>query len=263
MEEAIQRIETQILEPLRAAGALGADYGITLSGSADKLRQTWTALRWNLLLALTITYLLMAALFESWKHPLVIMFSVPLGAVGGILALRLLNIYLDWQNQLPQALDILTMLGFIILIGTVVNNAILIVHQSLNHIRLEGMEVRQAILESVRVRIRPIFMTTATTVLGLSPLVFFPGAGSELYRGLGSVVLGGLVVSTTFTLLLVPVMFSLMLDAERLWARLLPATPMSDSPSNENAGSVLEGDSEDSSDEKKKEPSEELSEQLA
>jgi hydrophobic/amphiphilic exporter-1 (mainly G- bacteria), HAE1 family len=246
LEEAIQRIESQILDPLRESGVVGADYSITLSGSADKLRQTWTAMRWNLLLATIITYLLMAALFESWKHPLVIMLSVPLGAVGGILALRLLNVYLDWRHELPQSLDILTMLGFVILIGTVVNNAILIVHQSLNHIRLEGMDERTAILESVRVRIRPIFMTTATTVLGLSPLVFFPGAGSELYRGLGSVVLGGLIVSTTFTLVLVPVMFSLMLDLERL---VRPS-------STPNGGATSWDECSDSSDENTSTPEE-------
>jgi hydrophobic/amphiphilic exporter-1 (mainly G- bacteria), HAE1 family len=101
-----------------------------------------------------------------------------------------------------------------------VNNAILIVHQSLNHLRLDDMPPHEAILESVRTRIRPIFMTTATTVLGLAPLVFFPGAGSELYRGLGAIVLGGLLVSTIFTLILIPVLFSLMLDAEQLWARI-------------------------------------------
>ena len=106
------------------------------------------------------------------------------------------------------------MLGFVILIGTVVNNPILIVHQSLNHIREDGMASRAAILESIRTRMRPIFMTTTTTVLGLLPLVLFPGAGSELYRGLGSVVLGGLLVSTVFTLLLVPTLFSLTLDAK-------------------------------------------------
>ena len=113
------------------------------------------------------------------------------------------------------------MLGFVILIGTVVNNPILIVHQSLNHMREDGMDARHAILESVRTRIRPIFMTTLTTVLGLLPLVLFPGAGSELYRGLGSVVLGGLVVSTVFTLLLVPTLFSLTLDAKRAVTRVL------------------------------------------
>ena len=83
------------------------------------------------------------------------------------------------------------------------------------------MRPREAILESVRTRIRPIFMTTITTVLGLLPLVVFPGAGSELYRGLGSVVLGGLLVSTVFTLVLVPVVFSLTMDAKELVLRLL------------------------------------------
>jgi HAE1 family hydrophobic/amphiphilic exporter-1 len=91
----------------------------------------------------------------------------------------------------------------------VVNNAILIVEQTLHHMRNEGMARHPAILESVRNRIRPIFMTTTTTVFGLLPLVLFPGAGSELYRGLGAVVLGGLVVSTVFTLVLIPTLFNL------------------------------------------------------
>jgi HAE1 family hydrophobic/amphiphilic exporter-1 len=114
-----------------------------------------------------------------------------------------------------QPLDVLTMLGFVVLIGTVVNNPILIVHQSLNHMREDDLMPRDAVLESVRTRIRPIFMTTTTTVLGLLPLVMFGGAGSELYRGLGSVVLGGLVASTLFTLVLVPTLFSLVLDARQ------------------------------------------------
>ncbi len=112
-----------------------------------------------------------------------------------------------------QPLDVLTMLGFIILVGTVVNNAILIVHQSLNHMRDDGMDTAEAIREAVQNRIRPIFMSVSTSVFGMLPLVLWPGAGSELYRGLGSVVVGGLVVSTLFTLFLVPAMFSLMLDA--------------------------------------------------
>ncbi len=187
---------------------MSGEYRINLAGTADKLRDTWKALRFNIFLALLITYLLMVALFESWLYPLVIILSVPLGAVGGILGLRALNLFY------LQPLDVLTMLGFIILIGTVVNNPILIVHQSLNHIREDGMSSRAAILESIRTRVRPIFMTTITTVLGLLPLVMFPGAGSELYRGLGSVVLGGLLVSTLFTLLLVPTLFSLTMDAK-------------------------------------------------
>ena len=115
------------------------------------------------------------------------------------------------------------MLGFIILIGTVVNNAILIVHQSLNHMRQEGMEPRQAIRRSVRNRVRPIFMSVSTSVCGMAPLVLFPGAGSELYRGLGSVVVGGLIVSTTFTLFLVPALLSLGLDLRAALTRRLGA----------------------------------------
>ncbi|MBC8350355.1 MAG: efflux RND transporter permease subunit, partial [Planctomycetes bacterium] len=173
------------------------------------------ALRFNVLIALLITYLLMAALFESWLYPFVIILSVPLGAVGGILGLTVLNQFY------AQPLDVLTMLGFVILIGTVVNNPILIVHQSLNLIREKGLSPDDAILASVRTRVRPIFMTTTTTVLGLLPLVVFPGAGSELYRGLGSVVLGGLTVSTIFTLVLVPTLFSLMMGIRQTLVRAL------------------------------------------
>ena len=214
LEEAMRRIESKIVAPLMAGDQLRGGYRITLGGTADKLRSTWMALRFNIILALLITYLLMAALFESWLYPLVIILSVPLGSVGGILGLFVLNLFV------PQSLDVLTMLGFVILIGTVVNNPILIVHQSLNHMREEGLSPNEAILASIRTRVRPIFMTTTTTVLGLLPLVLFPGAGSELYRGLGSVVLGGLIVSTIFTLVLVPTLFSLAIEIrERVYGR--------------------------------------------
>ena len=215
LEQAIEEIQEKIVRPRLESGELGDEYQINLAGTADKLQATWKALRWNFVLALLVTYLLMAALFESWLYPFVIILSVPLGAVGGLIGLAMLNQYLALlPNTTPQTLDVLTMLGFVILIGTVVNNPILIIHQSLNHIREEGMTPNEAILASVRTRIRPIFMTTSTTVLGLSPLVFFPGAGSELYRGLGAVVLGGLLVSTVFTLIMVPTLFSLMMQAK-------------------------------------------------
>jgi HAE1 family hydrophobic/amphiphilic exporter-1 len=212
VEDAMQRIEQQIVQPLMDSGELqGGLYQIELAGTADKLRVTAKALQFNLLLALLITYLLMAALFESWLYPFVVILSVPFGALGGFLGLSALNLWI------PQSLDVLTMLGFVILIGTVVNNPILIVEQALVHIRKEGMHYRQAVLEAVRLRIRPIFMTTLTTVLGLLPLVLFPGAGSELYRGLGTVVLGGLLVSTVVTLIIVPAVFTLMLEAASLF----------------------------------------------
>ena len=132
-----------------------------------------------------------------------------------------------------QKLDILTMLGFVLLIGVVVNNAILIVHQTLNFLSGAGdvggsfsgeMTPRRAIAEAVRTRVRPIFMGTFTSVGGMLPLVLMPGSGSELYRGLGSVVLGGLLVSTIFTLLLVPLLLSLVFDLGALFgARPVPA----------------------------------------
>lgn len=215
LEDAMQIIQSKIVQPMYESGQLGDTYRINLTGTADRLSKTWSAISFNIALALLITYLLMAALFESWLYPFVIILSVPLGAIGGILGLAVLNLFVF------QPLDILTMLGFVILIGTVVNNPILIIHQSLVHIREEGMLPKEAILASVRTRIRPIFMTTITTVLGLLPLVLFPGAGSELYRGLGSVVLGGLIVSTGFTLLLVPILFSLMMDARQFLSKLI------------------------------------------
>ena len=131
------------------------------------------------------------------------MFSVPLATAGGVAGLSILNIYTF------QALDMLTLLGFVILIGTVVNNAILLVHQTLHHVRVEAMDAYDAIAEATRNRIRPIFMSTLTSVGGMLPLVIFPGAGSEIYRGLGSVVVGGLSLSAVLTLAIVPPLLSL------------------------------------------------------
>ena len=216
LQEAMDLINGQILQPMQDEGRLGGLYRVALSGSAEKLTQTFDALKWNFLLALVMTYLLMAALFESFLYPLVIMFSVPLAAFGGFLGL-----FIVMKMSDGQTLDVLTMLGFIILVGTVVNNAILIVHQSLNYMRDHEMEPKEAIRESVRVRIRPIFMSVLTSVFGMLPLILVPGAGSELYRGLGSVVVGGLVVSTIFTLFLVPALFSLALEARSFLASRL------------------------------------------
>ncbi|MEL6292542.1 MAG: efflux RND transporter permease subunit, partial [Pseudomonadota bacterium] len=151
-------------------------------------------------------FLVMAVLFESFVLPCVILVSVPVAGVGGIAGLAVLNLYQ------PQPLDMLTLLGFVILIGIVVNNAILLVHQSLYHLREEGLGVNDAVLEATRNRIRPIFMSTLTSVFGMLPLVMFPGAGSELYRGLGSVVVGGLSLSAVLTLLLVPPLLRLTLS---------------------------------------------------
>ncbi|MEO2012800.1 MAG: efflux RND transporter permease subunit, partial [Fuerstiella sp.] len=227
LEAALRTVEEKIRGPLMQSPNFQSGlYQVRLAGTADKLADTWYELKWNLVLAVVLTYLLMSALFESFLYPLVIMTSVALALVGGLIGLTVLN----WFSF--QTLDMLTMLGFVILIGTVVNNAILIVHQTLNLIRNAGMNANDAVCESVRTRIRPIFMSTLTTVLGMLPLVvpvpslveghlvWVAGAGSELYRGLGSVVLGGLIVSTAFTLILVPAGFSLVMDAQAGLTRL-------------------------------------------
>jgi HAE1 family hydrophobic/amphiphilic exporter-1 len=208
LETAMAIVEEKVVGPIKAKSALSSLYSINLGGTADDLTRTRAALMWNFILAIVISYLLMSALFENFFYPFIIMFSVPLAAAGGFVGLSLVNLFIAYQ-----ALDIITMLGFVILVGIVVNNAILIVHQSLNNIRDHNMSPRDAITESVRTRIRPIYMSSITTVSAMLPLILAPGAGSEFYRGLGSVVVGGLLISTVFTIFLIPALLSLTFDA--------------------------------------------------
>jgi HAE1 family hydrophobic/amphiphilic exporter-1 len=204
LSRAVREIE-QLVEPVRSKLPLG--YAIELGGQADAFSRTMNAFIPSLLLALLITYLLLASLFESFTLPAVILTSVPFAATGGIIALRILH-KIDYTVKL----DVITMLGFVILIGVVVNNAILLVHQSLNRLA-EGASPIEAILNGVSTRVRPIFMTMTTTVFGMSPLVFAEGSGSELYRGLGAILIGGLILSTLFTLILIPTLLSFVLRA--------------------------------------------------
>ena len=197
LEQAVELLETEVVAVLQAQG-LPSDIRLSVSGTADQLSQTWSAIQINLVVALIIVFLVMAILFESFVLPLVIMIAVPVAAAGGVGGLALLNTYQT------QPLDMLTLLGFIILVGIVVNNAILIVHQTLYHLREDKMEPIDAIEEATRNRIRPIFMSTLTSVMGMLPLIIFSGEGSELYRGLGAVVVGGLSMSAFLTLLTVP-----------------------------------------------------------
>ncbi|MEQ8356425.1 MAG: efflux RND transporter permease subunit [Kiloniellaceae bacterium] len=203
LETALETLRNEVMLPLQSGG-LPQGVKFSISGTADKLTQTWNAMVVQLALAVVIVYLVMAVLFESFFYPLIILLSVPLATAGGVAGLAMLNLYTY------QPLDMLTLLGFVILIGIVVNNAILLVHQTLYHLREEGMAAGRAIVEATRNRIRPIFMSTLTSVVGMLPLVFFPGAGSELYRGLGSVVVGGLAMSAALTLLIIPPMLSML-----------------------------------------------------
>ncbi len=203
LEQAMDVVRGKIMQPLLDQG-LPPGVKLGISGTARKLDATWESMRIQLLLALAIVFLVMAVLFESFVYPLIIMLSVPVAAAGGVAGLVLLNQYSF------QPLDMLTMLGFVILVGIVVNNAILLVHQTIHHIRIDAMVPEDAIVNATRNRIRPIFMSTLTSVVGMLPLVLRPGAGSELYRGLGSVVVGGLSLSALLTLLLVPPMLALL-----------------------------------------------------
>jgi len=209
LEEGIDLVREKIIQPLKDDGTLSGEYSVRLTGNADKLEKTRDAMANNFIMAIIITYLLLAVLFQHWGFPLIILLSVPMAAVGGVSGLWILNLFIN------QPLDVLTMLGFIILIGVVVNNAILIIYQSLIHIRREGMAYQEAILESVRNRIRPIFMSTFTSIFGLMPLVVFPGPGSEIYRGIGVVILSGLFLSMLFTLLLIPCLLHLSFSFSR------------------------------------------------
>ncbi|UCD28332.1 MAG: efflux RND transporter permease subunit [Planctomycetota bacterium] len=245
--ETVTEIVEKIVADMRGQGSIDPSVQISLAGNADKLVQTRAALfgRWtgfntdSLLrllqsrgfLALVVVYLLMAALFESFIHPLAILLTVPLAMVGGFGGLKIVH-EASLANPIApiQQFDVVTMLGFVILLGIVVNNAILIVHQTLNYLK-RGMDPTAALHQSVRTRIRPIFMTAFTSIGGMLPLALMQGAGSELYRGLASVMVGGLLISTLFTIILVPVVFSMFLNLRiRIMQRLgrETAVPASD-----------------------------------
>ncbi|WP_298039515.1 efflux RND transporter permease subunit [uncultured Desulfuromonas sp.] len=213
LQQAMETIEEEVIPGLEEAGLLKG-LSVRLAGAADKLTVTREAMQWNFLLALVITYLLMSALFANFVYPLIILFTVPLAGAGGFLGLKLTNWFIA-----PQPLDILTMLGFVILIGVVVNNAILIVHQSLNNVREHALAHREAVMAATRTRLRPIYMSATTSIFGMLPLVVAPGPGSELYRGLGSVVLGGLALSTVFTIFVIPALLMFFIRMERTGPR--------------------------------------------
>lgn len=195
LEEVRAQIEAEILPQIQAA--MPADGSILVGGNASDLDKALVSLSQNFLLALLILFLLMSALFRSLKDAGLVLLTVPLATVGGVLALQLLNLIGF------QPLDLLTMIGFVILLGLVVNNAILLVHQT-RAAEDEGASRVEAVEQALRLRLRPIFMSTLTSVFGMLPLLVAPGEGSVIYRGLAAVIVGGMAVSTLFTLVLLP-----------------------------------------------------------
>ena len=203
----------QQVEP-RLAPMMPADGTIRYGGSADSLKQAITTLGTNFLVALGLLFLIMAALFKSPKDAALVVIAIPLATVGGVAALRILN------TITFQPMDLLTMIGFIILLGLVVNNAILLVVQT-RRSEEEGLSRAQAVRAALRLRLRPIFMSTVTSIAGMLPLVLFPGAGSAIYRGMAATIVGGMAVSALFTLILLPCL----LQFGRARAAERPAAP--------------------------------------
>jgi len=195
IEDALNTIRGEIGPILR--DALPDDADIFYRGTADQLDAAVADMSKNFGLAVLILALIMAAMFRSVKDSLIVLLVMPLAVVGGVIGLRVLNLFTY------QSLELLTMIGFIILLGLVVNNAILLVHQTRAAER-EGLNRTDAVAQAIRIRARPIFMSTLTSVCGMLPLMLVPGAGSEIYRGLATVIVGGMSVSAVFTLLLLP-----------------------------------------------------------
>ena len=200
LETAIAQIKADVEPALRAA--LPADGSIQYGGSADSLNEAIATMSRNFILALFILFMLMAGLFRSLKDSAMVVMTIPLAGVGGVIAIQTLNLFAF------QPMDLLTMIGFIILLGLVVNNAILLVDQTRQAER-GGMERSEAVESALRIRLRPIFMSTLTSIFGMLPLLLLPGEGSVIYRGLAASIVGGMACSLVFTLFLLPCLLRL------------------------------------------------------
>jgi multidrug efflux pump subunit AcrB len=181
---------------------LPANVSLQFRGTADRLDEAFAEMGTNLVLAIVILFFILAAMFRSLRDSLMVLLAMPLAIAGGVIALRVMNLFTR------QSMDLLTMIGFIILLGLVVNNAILLVMQTRNG-QAEGLDRAKAVAEAVRLRARPIYMSTLTSIFGMLPLMVIPGVGSQIYRGLATVIIGGMVLSGIFTLILLPAILRL------------------------------------------------------
>jgi HAE1 family hydrophobic/amphiphilic exporter-1 len=200
LDQAQQIINTKILPELKAEKA--DDVSIFVAGNAKQMNSAIQEMTYNFLLALFILFLLMTALFRSALDSFFVLLVMPMAVAGGVLALATLNLFTF------QSLDLLTMIGFIILLGLVVNNAILLVDQTRSAEKL-GFSRRDAVEQAVAIRARPVYLSTLTSLFGMLPLVIVPGVGAEIYRGLASVIVGGMAISALFTLILMPSLLQL------------------------------------------------------
>ena len=207
-------------------GEVPANTVIGLGGQNQELEEAYGSLQFALGLAIFLVYLVMASQFESLIHPFVILFTVPLALVGVVLSLFLT----------ATTISVMVLLGVIILAGIVVNNAIVLVDYT-NQLRQSGMAKRDALLQAGQVRLRPIVMTTLTTVLGLFPMALGWGEGSEVRAPMAIAVMGGLLFSTMLTLLLIPVVYDLV--DRRVYVAADATTPVAAAPGAEGWGARL------------------------
>jgi multidrug efflux pump subunit AcrB len=219
LEALIAELKTNIEPQLREV--MPADGDIQYAGSVEDLERAVATLGLNFLTAIGLLILIMAGLFRSLKDALLVVISIPLAAVGGVAALALVNAIKF------QPLDLLGMIGFIILLGLVVNNAILLVAQT-RSAENQGLSRSEAVHQALRYRLRPIFMSTLTSLFGMLPLLVVPGSGSEIYRGMAAAIVGGMSVSTLFTLLLLPSLLQLTWGARRVPEIASTVVPASD-----------------------------------
>jgi multidrug efflux pump len=195
-----------------AAEILPKQYGTALTGKSRDFRETSGALFFTFGAALIFIYLVLAAQFESWVHPVTIMLSVPLALTGALATLLLTG----------HSLNLYSEIGIIMLIGLVTKNGILLVDYA-NRLRVRGKELAEAAVEAGKVRFRPILMTSLTMVVGSLPMALATGAGAQSRQPLGWAVVGGLLFSTVFTLLITPVFYLLITGlAERLGLKTVP-----------------------------------------
>jgi multidrug efflux pump subunit AcrB len=199
LEDALAVIDAQVVPKIMQY--LPQNASIKLRGTAEALDEALKSMAGSFSLAIVILYLLISALFRSFKDSLLVILTIPMATVGGIISLRLMDLAIHSSGG--QQMDLLTMIGFVILLGLVVNNAILLVYRARDAER-EGMSRKDAVESAVRLRLRPILMSTMTSIFGMLPLMLMPGAGTELYRGMATVIVGGMLVSTLFTLILLP-----------------------------------------------------------
>ena len=195
-------VAADVREVLRVQ-PLPAGVTATLGGQQEEMQRSFRSLILAGALAIFLVYLVMACEFESLMHPFVVMFTVPLGAVGTILGLALMG----------QSIDVVAIIGFLILVGVVVDNAIVLI-DGVNQLREQGLSRLEALRQAGQNRLRPILMTSACTILGLLPMALGLGEGAELQQPLAVAVIGGMTLGTLLTLIVIPVVYSL-LDRKR------------------------------------------------